>query len=358
MRGLVALLRSACDLKCPIGIISESEQDPILLTNYRRYVTSIRQERALVPDRILSHIINAKETLNTKDCLLIPSTEYLNRFFLNNRELLESNRCSIPLVKTSLYQSISDKYSFGELCASNGLAIPEELVDPSPSDIPMVAKPRTYQLADGSVVAPELLVDQQSFIQFEQSKCRDNYYFQKFVDGQSFYLLYYFYRDGKVVTLSQQNLLQQPNGKSIIAAETSHIHTEDICKQYESLLSRLGFFGLIMIELRKRGKTYYTIEANPRLWGPSQLFVDAQRNLFHDFLFDWGATTLEPAHPGDLKTTKYFWLGGLFSPNLPKAKSLISSTTNILNELDKFTAADVYKRNDTINVFQSELGIQ
>jgi hypothetical protein len=116
------------------------------------------------------------------------------------------------LVKTSLYQSISDKYSFGELCASNGLAILEELVDPSPSDIPMVAKPRTYQFADGSVVAPELLVDQQSFIQFEQSKCRDNYYFQKFVDGQSFYLLYYFYRDGKVVNLSQQNLLKQPNG--------------------------------------------------------------------------------------------------------------------------------------------------
>ena len=29
------------------------------------------------------------------------------------------------------------------------------------------------------------------------------------------------------------------------------------------------------------------IEANPRFWGPSQLFVDAGFNLFESFLFDY-----------------------------------------------------------------------
>jgi hypothetical protein len=37
-----------------------------------------------------------------------------------------------------------------------------------------------------------------------------------------------------------------------------------------------GFYGLVMIEVKEYDNQFYMIEANPRLWGPSQLILDAK----------------------------------------------------------------------------------
>ena len=43
-----------------------------------------------------------------------------------------------------------------------------------------------------------------------------------------------------------------------------------------------------MVEVKHLSNKNYMIEANPRFWGPSQLFVDAGINLFEAFLVDNG----------------------------------------------------------------------
>ncbi len=357
-RGVIAFLRSAIRLSCSVRIVALTEQDPILLTTYREYVGGVRASSKLEIENVLEYVQQAQESLGERECLLLPSSEYLNRFFLTHRDVLESRGCRLPLVEGSLYSAISDKQSFGDLCSSHGLAIPEEVFDINYSEVPLVAKPRTYQLQDGSIVSPELLVDEDSFSRFMKTKAKANYYFQRFISGESYYLLYYVYRDGKIVSLSQQNLLQQPNGKSILAARISSIHREEIGAAYEGFLRKLGFFGFIMIEIRKTLDGCFAIEANPRLWGPSQLFVDAGRDLFHDFLFDWRATSLPPEHSSVLQEAKYFWLGGFRASQSPTAISLEGADANMLNGLHEFLEHDVYKRRDTMDLFIDELGVQ
>ena len=54
------------------------------------------------------------------------------------------------------------------------------------------------------------------------------------------------------------------------------------------MLIQIGYYGLIMIEVKIQDGEYYMIEANPRLWGPSQLILDAGMDLFHRFALDNG----------------------------------------------------------------------
>ena len=53
------------------------------------------------------------------------------------------------------------------------------------------------------------------------------------------------------------------------------IHLDEISHSYGRLIKSLNFHGLIMIDLKKHNNNYFLIEANPRLWGPSQLILDS-----------------------------------------------------------------------------------
>ena len=63
-----------------------------------------------------------------------------------------------------------------------------------------------------------------------------------------------FTKNGESFKLSQKNLIQQPEGKSIIAGITSDFHLTNESFLYEKLLLKLNFFGLIMIEVKKTEK--------------------------------------------------------------------------------------------------------
>ena len=145
-----------------------------------------------------------------------------------------------------------------------------------------------------------------------------------------------------------KNILQQPKGKSILMAEISNIHEEDISKRYEILLKKMSYKGLIMIELKKFENEYFMIEANPRFWGPSQLFVDANYNLFNAFLNDLYDVNY-PIKIGELnKNAKYFWSSGFSNDNLLEVKCHVDNedSLEILKNLDLFINNDLFNRLD------------
>ena len=98
------------------------------------------------------------------------------------------------------------------------------------------------------------------------------------------------------------------------------------------------------------------IEANPRFWGPSQLFVDAGMNFYEAFLHDYGFIDHLPAlnNPGK---SKYFWFGGL--QNIFKYHDKLvfhkGCEKDLLMELDSWIHHDVFKRDDTIRLFRKEM---
>jgi predicted ATP-grasp superfamily ATP-dependent carboligase len=210
---------------------------------------------------------------------IAPSTEALNRFLLEHRAAFEAINCVIPLIDKDLYEKLSDKYAFCRLCEQHAITIPKESPNMEELVVPFVAKPKTY-FTKSRRFSPHLFCRKQTNIRFSQTYQPTDFYYQQYITGESYYLLYYVDRQGKVYAFSQQNLLQQPHGKSIVAAKTSTVHEKPISQAYESMLLTIGFRGLIMIEIKKEGDTYYMIEANPRFWGPSQL-LSSQHEFFH-----------------------------------------------------------------------------
>ena len=78
----------------------------------------------------------------------------------------------------------------------------------------------------------------------------------------------------------------------------------------------IGFRGLIMIELMFEAGKYYMIEANPRMWGPAQLMVDAGTNLYISFVNDYFNTDFPLDFCGKIANPLYFWSAGFWAPQL------------------------------------------
>lgn len=333
-------------------IIASSHNDPIFLTKYKNKVGYIRKDKALSIElfkRIALMIPDAKELL------ILPSTEALNRFILKNKLELFKLKYEIPLVERKLYEVISDKLYFAQLCKENRFDVPQALNLGSDYETPFVAKPKHYTASDGKNYSPVLVKSKVEFRDFIETYPIDDFIIQEYVFGDSYYLLYYFAKNGEIFEYSQQNIAQQPQGKSILAALPANIHNMEISNRYKELLKNLSFQGFIMIELRKTKDTFYMIEANPRLWGPSQLFVDAGINFFDVFLFEYGYLEKMPLFACD-DTIRYLWTGGIVQ-TVERGKKIIT-----YDNLDKdwykqreWQDWDIYNRDDTNMIYRNKL---
>ncbi len=356
-RGIIAFLRTIIKInskhkKIQFGIIAVSTTDPILSTSYKEYVTSIRTNKNLLLEDIINSIKITKDKLKIDKCLIAPSTEALNRFLLNWRQEFIKIGCEIPLVKKTLYEKISDKLSFYLLCKKHKILVPEK-IEPGIETIPFVAKPKNYLSSTNIVYYPILIKNKKDYKNFINNFNYNDFFYQRYITGESFYLLYYFFKDKDLIKLSQKNLIQQPGGKSIIAAIPGNFHNEKISTLFENLFISLNFHGLLMVELRREKGKDYMIEANPRFWGPSQLFVDAKPNLFEAFLKDYNFIN----KVNDTKTNynvKYFWNGGIIKSN--KIVDFHSyDSKKFIREYKEWIKYDVYLQQDTLNLYFKEI---
>ena len=313
-RAVIAFLRTITKNNLDYCIVAASNEDTIFLTIYRDKVVYTRKNTDVELNEIICSIDSVKAKMNISDdkILIAPTAEYLNRFFISHRYIFEKMGCRIPLVDKDLYEIISDKLTFVEICASHNISVPRSInIDKDfEYDGMIVAKPKKYYSSDGQVYCPMFLKDKGELNAFLNNHVVDDFVFQEYLNGRSFYLLFYIALDGKVYLLSQENYKQQPGGKSILYAKTADVHKDTcITEPYVKMLLSMGFHGMIMIELRKKDDIYYMIEANPRFWGPSQLFCDANYNLFECLLYDYGLLNHKP----DLEHSNeayYLWSGG------------------------------------------------
>lgn len=356
-RAIIAFIRTLELHQIDYAIIAKSNDDSILSTNYIHRVLAIRESVPLILDDIINSIKKVKKVLFADEYIIAPSAEALNRFLLKNRKTLEIYNITIPLISESLYELISDKYSFGLLCRRENINQPEEFFELDKIAIPFVAKPKKYFSSDGNIYNPFLILSEEDKTQFLNNNNANDFFYQEFIKGKSLYLLYYFHRDGTIFKYSQENIVQQPEGKSIIAAVSSDIHLSIESGKYERLLKKIDYFGFIMIEIRKAKASNYMIEANPRLWGPSQLFVDAGNDFFNAFLHDYGFLDKPPNFKPSINKIKYFWFGGLLESYKNNNQPVFhnNNDSEFYSILDLWINSDIYKRTDTINIFKNEI---
>lgn len=355
-RAIVAFIRSLRKNNIDeFSIIAASKEDTILISDYKNKVEYIRTIKQLDLAEILFALDIIKNKYNLDELFIIPSTEALNRFVLSKRDIFDNMGYKIPLVDEKLYESVSDKKSFYEVCSNSGLLVPKNIDYPKLFGNKFVAKPKKYISEDGKIYSPILIMNKSDYIFFDKNYPKEMFDYQEYIEGESFYLLYYFGKNGNVCKYSQKNLVQQSKGKSIIAAKLADLHNSDISSEYECLFKKMNFQGMVMIELRKNRDDYYMIEANPRLWGPSQLTVDSHIHIFEYFLFDLGF--IDKVKEEDINIdTVYFWSGGLRRYLLEDEECVWHK--NSRNELEKevksYYEYDIYNRSDTQSIFLFE----
>jgi len=338
--------------KVDYAIIAKSENDTIMLSKYRNKVCAVRQTQELVLSDILLAIEEVKSIKRADQYLIAPSTEGLNRFLLKYRSEF-NDEIIVPLVEEPLYEIISDKYSFSELCRRMNLLVPSEYSSIEHAKTPFVAKPKKYFSDNGITYSPVLIYDDEDKKIFCDKHNADDFYYQEYVNGSSYYLLFYFCGNGDVIRYSQKNVAQQPQGKSIVAAVSSSIHKDKIADEYELFFNRLGYRGFVMIELRRMNSEYFMIEANPRFWGPSQLFVDAGVDLFSAFLYDYGVLEKMPVYRNSTDKIRYYWHGGVVSSG--SRNIVIYDDDYTVDDFDDWICDDIYRRNDTTLIYESEM---
>jgi len=353
-RGIIAFLRVLKTNNIDSFIVASGSLDSIFKTAYANKVIFTRENLELDKKYIDKAIVHIKSNASKYELYLAPSTEAINRFFLAHRDHYEKLGLNIPLVEKNLYQLVSDKRSFGELCRENNILIPNDIINPHTHSLPFVAKPAQYSSIKG--LSPILVFNENDRRALLDSPDLSEYFFQEFIHGRSLYLLLHVSRKGEVHSFSQENLIQQPHGKSILAAVASEFHLSRESENYITMLKSIGFHGLIMIEIRENNGYHYMIEANPRFWGPSQLFVDAMHeNLFEAFLIENEfPVTVKVRKP---KYKRYFWYQGFIDTITSGEKPIFHnySAPEMAIEFPKWLVADIYRRPDTIKIFINDL---
>jgi len=355
MRAVVAFIRTLEKNDLLYGVIAKSDDDEIFKTQYSHKVVAIRDIVSLDIDDLLLAIENAQNTLQFDEYIIAPSTEALNRFILEHILLFNAKECLFPTVNQALYERVSDKYSFEMLCKEFNIRTPKEYISLDNVSFPFIAKPKKYFSINKETFAPKIIRNKVEYNTFILDHNIEEFYFQEYIDGKCIYLHYYFNKDGSCDKFSQENLLQQEDGKSMLVAKSTDYHNTIISRQFEELFLDIKFRGLVMMEVKLKDNKVTMIEANPRFWGPSQLFVDARANLFESFLVDYGVLiSRDPLenNPGHL----YFWDDGV-SNNISCRDKLgyhNYSKQDFLNDLPSLNKIEIFNRTDTINLYQNQ----
>jgi len=338
-------------------IVASGPEDTIYDSIYKDKVGYERKNKSLGKESFEPIIKWVHAKYPSYDYVIVPSAEALNRALLSNAKYFNDNNVSIPLVERDIYESVSDKHSFKIICEEAGIKTPG--LYNSIHKFPTVAKPKRYFSSDNKSLYPYLIYNEEQKSEFIKAETYDDYYFEEFIDGESYYLFYYVAKAGDVLSYSQKNLLQQPAGKSIIAAEPAFIHREEISKIFIHLFKKICFWGLVMVEVRFDGVDYYMIEANPRLWGPSQLFVDAGIGFFEKYLVDLGFEVRVAVETERMdKELRYFWHGGFVGSIRGNEKPTYHKGTTeeeFKKNLGLFLKNEIYKREDTMQIYLREL---
>jgi hypothetical protein len=359
-RAVLALLRAIGKLGQQAAVVARSAADPILSSAYRDLVVAVRDNDALSVPLLAGHIEQTKAKFGARRVTLVPISEFFNTFLLNHKAALEAiDGVRVPLVDPSLYAKLTNKASATDFFAQAGVMAPPEYASIGDAVVPFVAKPKCN--VDGKrVLYPVLVKNEADLAAFRASEDPSHYFFQHFVTGRSFYLLAYFARTGEVFCSSQENLAQQPGGKSIVLARTADFHASDVGVKLRRALSQCGYFGFAMIECIVGDDGAYFIEMNPRPWGPLDLCLNHDCGIVEAFVGDWAtddATAYQGRRLSRARAATYLWTGGIVN-TWRRRRTIVhryGSEARLAGAALRALTGDVYLASDSWRIFYKEL---
>lgn len=359
-RAMIALARTFAACNLPFVIWARSPKDHVLRSSYRDRVVATRRSDEVSVEILEELVLRTRQSFPGQPLVIVPLSEFLNVFLLGPaHDALARLGCLVPTVSKDVYMQLSNKRSCTELFSKLGIRTPANLSGFDEDLLPLVAKPTENVGYDGTVRYPHLIKDAAHLVTFLARQDSWAYFPQEFVRGESFYLLAYLSSSGDAFVHSQQNLAQQPGGKSVVLARPARFHELPIARRTIEVLLEMEYRGFAMIEyiVDENGPCF--IELNPRPWGPLQLSIDQLSGIAEAFAGDLGvddAYRFQPAHHPREPKARYMWLGGMLE-TWRKRQSLdwkVGLGTRVV-ELSRAMISDVYLRRDSWRIFLSEL---
>lgn len=352
-RAVVAFCRALRKSGHRPALIACTDTDPVFRTDFADDVVFTRPTRALNIREFARAVAAVQRRGDAERCVLAPTSEFLVRWAYQNRDELARAGCDLPLPNESVYLTVTEKSAFTKFARDRGLPVPKEYRRGKPFPLPAVAKPRWNVSPDGRSLYPWLLRTADDLERFKREERADHFFMQEWVDGRSYYLLFHLPTDGVPTIYSQENLAQQPGGKSIVLARAALLHETAQAEIWADALRAAGFCGLAMIEVRQRGSEYVLIEANPRLWGPLQLCVDGCPSLLMNYIAEHTRVTPPAgACKRGAKRPYYLWYGGV-APDVALDWHGETPRRSAL-QFVRHLGSDVYFRRDTWRYFCAE----
>ena len=304
-RAVVTLCRWLRVAGLPFAIVAAGRDDAIHRTDYAGAVIFNRLDKAVTVEWLAAIADAVGGT-----AVHCPTTEFVNDFVLAHRDAVEAAGWIVGLPERAVYERLTSKLASQSLVAQlTGVEPPR----PQALDAlraPCVLKPRV-NVQGGRVLYPQLCLDEATLAAARAGLREGDWFAQDYVDGQSRYLCGYLAADGRRAWFWQDNLLQQPGGKSIVLARTVDTPAFDADRFFDGLHA-IGYRGPLMMEVLvdARGQAHY-IEINPRFWGPLQLAYAACPEILRLFALDQGATPRAwPSAPAGSRPHYYAWAHG------------------------------------------------
>jgi len=348
-RAIVACCRHFERSAIPFSIISRMHGDKICFTAYKKNIDATRKLDSLDVEDMLEQLDNLRQKYPADKFIYLPTAESINRVILKYRDKFASSGLVVTLCDEGLYTTLSDKSTFNALAQAHGIVLPQSIPFPSEQSLPFVAKPeQEFSKADGQKIYPQLIFTEEQRATFLKTYTSEDFFYQKYIDGESYYLL--LFMSGDVVKrLWQKNILQQADGKSIIAAEVCPCPDVDFESSMIALLQSVNYAGFIMVEIMRENGMSCLIEANPRLWGPFELAIR------HGFNPEW--VQLSGAYPeAPYKPSSYLWLNGWLMNAVGKKpiRQFLPAGKSGIGYILRSLSGEIYARRDTLPLLVHE----
>ncbi|WP_437884226.1 hypothetical protein [Pseudomonas sp. LRF_L74] len=355
-RAVVAFCRSLLRDGVSFRLVARSVRDPLYKTRYRRWIFARRDKELLDADEFRQILLRIQAAFPARRLFIAPSAESINRLLLGMADWLRQHGIHGIAVPERTYLHFSEKEQCLAAAQRAGLTIPQEYPAYEARYLPFVLKPRSEFSAEGERLYPLLVCSPAEFQQHAARYSPALHMLQRYIDGQSFYYLY-FRNSGGIAALYQRNLAQQAAGKSIVAAELVECPDSDTDRRLRAMLEETDYCGFIMFEVMRSAGRDYLIEANPRLWGPMQLALE------NGFAARWlvlgDGCPPEPSKAvlslGIWRRSRYFWLGGFVGQRRGEMRFFDEPCRVLRRFLWRLPCCDVWFAGDSFRLFLSEL---
>jgi hypothetical protein len=345
-RAVISLCRFFESSKLHFYIIASSEDDEIFQTKWRENILFIRKSKK-ISVQIMKEI--AKNIKSHKNPMLVSTSEFLNSFALIHRQELEDLGWVLPYPEKSTYNLVGNKLS-STILMRPFLKIPQIFnLGVDNIALPCILKPKKNIIGSSSfypIFCEDINKLQTNLALIDQSE----WFAQTIITGQSYYFCSYIKKDGTWCGFWQENLLQQPGGKSMLFSRTCGNPGLQLEQLMENLHSA-GYFGPLMIEVLKdrRGDLYY-IECNTRFWGPLELARIHLPEVLSFYLLDIGIDSFfipPKLETESLESKWYSWAYGLYA-GPPKQYPAFKELDSKNKSLEFIMSKDVYGLPDTL----------